>query len=184
MPCMSAHMAIATKLSKLLPVDKDDFIKGNILPDLYDDKEKSHYKIKGKIYEIPNINIAVKSLNLTNSLDIGYLSHLLLDKYYFDEYLTKYDYDLFKNDAIYRDYDILNIDIINHFNIDIDYIKNVLSNYLKEFNNKKLVDNISYLDIKKEGNTKVLNKMEFLDFLDKASIKIEKDIINIISKKN
>ena len=46
MPSMSAHMAIACTLSKKINVNEIDFIKGNLLPDLYDDKMKSHYKIK------------------------------------------------------------------------------------------------------------------------------------------
>ena len=97
MPSMSAHMAIATRLSEKLNVDKKDFIKGNLLPDLYDDKVKSHYKIQGKKYFVQDINKAIKSLDLSSSLYLGYLSHLLLDKYYFDDYLLKYDSDLFKD---------------------------------------------------------------------------------------
>lgn len=181
MPSMSAHMAIACKLSNKLNVDKKEFIKGNILPDLYENKEKSHYKIQGKRYTVPNIEEAVKTLDLSKSIDIGYLSHLLLDYYYFNEYLIKYDNDLFKNSDIYKDYDILNIDIINYYKIDINYIKSILTDFPKGINKRRLTNNINCLDLIIKDNTKILNKKDFLNFLDKISVKIENDIKELIS---
>lgn len=179
MPSMSAHMAIATRLSEKLNVDKKDFIKGNLLPDLYDDKVKSHYKIQGKKYSVPDINKAIKSLDLSSSLYLGYLSHLLLDKYYFDDYLLKYDSDLFKDKTIYSDYDIINKDIIDYFNLDVNYIKGLMKDFPKEINQKKIDKNLECLDYNIDKKTNILDKNNFLKFLDEISNKIYYDIITL-----
>ena len=182
MPSMSAHMAIACTLSKKLNVSEIDFIKGNLLPDLYDDKMKSHYKIKGKRYYIPNIKEVIKNINLNDSLDLGYLSHLLLDYYYFDEYLIKYDESLFEEYSLYDDYDIINKDIIDYFNIDIDYLNNILVNFSKDINEQKLIKNKECLKLNINGNTKIIDKDDFIKFLDESSKRIYDDINMIIGK--
>ena len=184
MPSMSAHMAIACRLCNLFDVNKEEFIKGNLLPDLYDDKEKSHFKIKGKLFMVPNINEAINNLNINNSMDLGYLSHLLLDKYYFDEYLIKYDSTIFNNNNLYYDYDVLNIEIIKYFNLDINYLKQILKEFPKDINNEKLLKNIECLDLNISGNTKIIDKEEFLCFLENVSKRIIDNLRNLNKKNN
>ncbi len=36
MPSISAHMVVAKEVSKKLNISSDDFIKGNLLPDIID----------------------------------------------------------------------------------------------------------------------------------------------------
>ena len=81
MPGICSHMIIAKEVSKRLNIDSDDFIRGNLLPDIIDLKD-SHHKIKNNTYMVPNIDYFVKRLDLTNELHMGYLTHLLLDKHY------------------------------------------------------------------------------------------------------
>ena len=181
MPSMSAHMAIACRLSDKLNVNKSEFIKGNLLPDLYDNKELSHFKVKGKIYYVPDIEKAKKELDLNNDLYLGYLTHLLLDKYYFDEYLIKYN---LSNKSIYKEYDILNKDIIKHFNIDVLYLKKILTNFPNDINTLKLQKNIECLDLNIEDKLEILDKDDFILFLENSSFRILEEIKNIRSVEN
>ena len=177
MPSMSSHMVIALKLCDKLNVDKKEFIKGNLLPDLYDDKNKSHFKVKGKKYDIPDIEKAINSLDINDSLYLGYISHLLLDKYYFDEYLLKYDRDLFIDNKIYKDYDVINKKIVNYFNIDSDYLKSILKDFPSDINKKRLKNNIKCLELDIDGKTNILAEKDFIKFLEESSERIEKDFI-------
>ena len=136
MPNISGHMAVAKRVSEILGIDSDDFYRGNLLPDLYEDKIKSHYKVKGELFYIPDIEEAKKNLNLKDLNDLGVLSHLLLDKYYFGEYLK--DNSFFRDKSIYKDYDIINKDIVNYFDLDVERIINsfkhyYLSSFLSDF---------------------------------------------------
>ena len=180
MPSMSAHMAVAKKVSEQLNIDDYNFIKGNILPDLYDDKNKSHFKIKDKKYLIPNIEEAINELEINNNLYLGYITHLLLDKYYLENFLDKYDFDVFKNGDLYEDYDYLNDDIINYFKLDINYIKNCMKDFSSDINNDKLIKNIDCLLQNKKGQTKIIKREEFLSFLDKTIDIIIEDIKTIM----
>ena len=182
MPSISAHMAIAKKVSEQLNICDSYFIKGNLLPDLYDNKQKSHYKIPGKKYMIPNIDEVINKLDLKDKINLGYLTHLLLDKYYLEEYLTNIDFDVFKEENIYEDYDILNKDIIKKFNLDINYIEECINDYPLNINNHKLEYNIECLNKNLEGNLKILDKETFFIFLDEASNKIVNDLLLIKEK--
>ena len=182
MPNISSHMVIAKKVSDYLNIKDEEFFKGNLLPDLYDDKNKSHYKIQGNIYLIPNVDYVKKNLDFKNTINLGILTHLLLDKYYFEDYLpNKYNYNIIDNDkSIYNDYDILNKEIVEYFKLDTDYLKKILKDYVQDINKEKLDFNIKCLNIKKEGTTKYLEKNDFLNFLENISKKITKDIREVI----
>lgn len=184
MPNMSAHMAIAKRVSDALKINSDDFYKGNLLPDLYKDKIKSHYKIQGKIYLIPDINKVINSLDFNSKKNLGILCHLLLDKYFFDEYLPSiFDKDIFNSDdskVIYKDYDILNKDIVEYFNLDVDYITKTLSNFEEDIEQDKLELNISCLRKVENGTTYYLDKDDFIKFLDEVSNKILGEVKKIM----
>ena len=180
MPNISSHMAIAKRVSEILNINDDEFYKGNLQPDLYADKIKSHYKIQGKKYLIPDINCVEENLDLTNKYNLGILTHLLLDKYYFDEYLIDIEEDVFKEFKIYNDYDILNRDIKAHFNLDVNYLKSILKDYKEDIEIDKLKYNIECLDITKEGELFFLDKDKFIKFLDDILIKIANDIRSYI----
>ena len=184
MPNISGHMAIAKRVSELLNIDSPEFYKGNLFPDLFSDKDKSHFKMKGKIYFIPNLERAKKELDLTNMLNIGALSHLLLDYYYFENYLpSKYDRDLFYHSkAVYRDYDALNKDIVKHFNLDVDYLTSILKDYDDDFLESKLETNIRCLKLNVDRDLEVLDKEDFIKFLEDISNTIANELKEYIKK--
>ena len=176
MPNMSSHMSIAKRVSEILDIDDKAFIIGNLLPDLEDDKRKSHYKIQGKLYLIPDIDRVEKELDLNDKTNLGILTHLLLDKYYLEDYLIRYpEVDVFLEKDIYKDYDIYNDRIVKYFDLDIDYLRSVLSEIKEKKYQEKLLKNINCLSIKEKGNTKYL-KEDFIDFLEDTSIRIANEI--------
>lgn len=176
MPNMSGHMAVAKKVSKILDINSEDFYRGNLLPDLYIDKKKSHYKIKGKKYMIPDIDYVVNVLDLKDEKNLGYLTHLLLDKYYLEEYLMDIDCDVFEGNQLYKDYDILNKDIVEYFKLDTKYLTSILSKIDDDFSNDKLKLILECLLKNEDGKTTYLDKEKFINFLDEVSLKIAKEI--------
>ena len=178
MPNASGHLAVAQEVSKKLGIQDDRILIGSILPDLPKDKTKSHYKVPGKIYYVPDIQQALKDLDPNDPLDIGILTHLLLDRYYFDEYLVeKYpNQDLFQDSTIYHDYDILNKDIIQYFQLDVDHIIEVLNQVQNKEYQRKLKKNQGCLFLKEEGKTTYLEKEDFIKFLEEVSTLIAEDI--------
>ena len=176
MPNMSGHMAVAKRVCEKLNINSDDFYRGTLLPDLYIDKKKSHYKIPGKRYLIPNTDYYEKNFDLKNYKNLGYLTHLLLDKYYLEEYLIDIKEDVFKGDLLYRDYDILNKDIVDYFKIDTKYLSNILSKIDDDISNDKLELNLRCLIQNKKGKTTYLDKNKFINFLENVSDKIASDL--------
>ena len=87
MPTHKIHLVIAKRMSKILNMDLDELMLGSILPDI--SKEKSHSKthyqnnkpgIEGTANPEKFIEIHQKELN--NPLMMGYLLHLITDKFY------------------------------------------------------------------------------------------------------
>ena len=180
MPNISSHMAVAKRVQELLKINNDDFYRGNVLPDLYDDKVKSHYRIKGTRYSIPDIKRVKQELDLNKPINLGILTHLLLDKYYLEEYLINIEENVFYEKKVYNDYDVLNKEIINHFQLDIDYIYKILNNFPNDIPITKLELIKKCLKIDKEGNTLLLEKNKFINFLENTSIKISKEINSLM----
>lgn len=176
MPSIAAHMICAKLVSNKLNINDSDFIKGNLLPDIIDIKD-SHHKIVGKHYYIPNIDYFIKTLDLNDNLYLGYLTHLLLDKYFLEDYI--YDQvngeEVFLNRIMYKEYDIINYELLNRFDIDVDYLNKILINYQVPINEKKYNSNIQCLNLKElNGNLKYLNVDSFSKFLIEASNNIVK----------
>ena len=92
MPSWPIHIALAHKLNKTLKLN-DDFILGNIMPDILDgyvikpsnivEKKKSHYYLNNKIN--PETFMKENKKELNNPIILGYLVHLLTDKFYNEE---------------------------------------------------------------------------------------------------
>lgn len=176
MPSIAAHMICAKLVSNNMNINDPEFIKGNLLPDIIDIKD-SHHKMIGKHYYIPNIDYFINTLDLNNNLDLGYLSHLLLDKYFLEEYI--YDEvngeEVFLNKIMYREYDIINYRLLNNFNVDADYLNKILKDYEVPINQEKYNKNIKCLNLGNiDEDLKYLNVDSFFDFLVEASNNIVK----------
>ena len=182
MPSISGHLTIAKFVSDKLQIVDSDFIKGNLIPDLEKEKIKSHYKIQGTKYLIPDIEYVKNNLDLKDKTNLGILTHLLLDLHFLEDYVTpKYpDLDVFDDGRIYHDYDILNKDIVSHFNLDVDKLEKDLREIKEERYQEKLEQNIRCLHLKEEGKTEILKKEEFIEFLEKVSPIIVEEIKNIL----
>lgn len=179
MPSISAHMVCAKIVMSNIPNLGDDFIKGNLLPDIMNDNTKSHMKIKDSIYLVPNIEEAAKVLALSKEIYLGYLSHLLLDKHFLSDYLTKiYLNNVFMDGIIYKDYDYINESLIKDYNLDVNYLEKLLSTFDNcDINENKLIKNINCLKNNISGNTKYLDYLGFKNFLNEYSNIISEELI-------
>lgn len=185
MPSISAHMIVADKVSKILKINSDEFIRGNLLPDIVDTID-SHKKIESDLYLVPDIDYFLNNLDLTNDLYIGYLVHLLLDKHYLENYLPKIQPNkhVFLDNTIYKDYDYLNYPLVKLFNLDVINIEKILNNYNCKISEEKLKYNIDCLKQKTEGKPIYLDLDSFSKFLKEISITISEELIKYADKYN
>ena len=134
------HLAVAEEYIKNYPKDIDDykeFIEGVIYPDSVKDKSLTHYGPKSSK---PNLKLFFEDKDINDSFNKGYFLHLLTDYLFYNRFL-----DYFSKD-IYNDYDILNKVLIEKFEVKIpDSVKN----------------SVFYL----EGETKILNLEETIEFI-------------------
>ena len=180
MPSVAAHMAVAKILSEKLNKNTPDFFRGNLLPDIkVGDMVDTHFKVQGDHFMVTDVNEAKKNLVLTEDLDLGYFTHLLLDKLFLEEYIPKYidRYDLFKTKEMYQDYDKVSFDIVSYFGIDVESLSEILvDNYNCDINMEKLETNIRCLNKKEISDGKYLKKEEFKKFLEYAAERIYEEV--------
>ena len=124
----------------------DEFVFGAIKPDLYKDKNASHYGVKTSE---PNLKKYLDENTMNSDLNKGYLLHLITDYLFYNKYLEFFSKD------IYNDYDITNKELIDEYNVTIlDIIKNQV--FFKDGDTKvmsidlakKVIDEISELNFK------------------------------------
>ena len=98
MPSHKIHLAIAKKLNDKLKLDLDLFMLGNILPDICIENHRlSHYQNPDKkvlCFADPDKFLSKHKNELDNPIMLGYLTHILADRFY-NEYIFKnfYVYD-------------------------------------------------------------------------------------------
>lgn len=177
MPSIASHMAVAKLIKEKLKINDVDFIKGNLLPDIINN-DQSHHKIQGKYYLIPDINYFKQKLNLNKKLELGYFTHLLLDKYFLEEYIPSNinNLKIFENKKIYKEYDLINYQLVKEFNLDVLYLQKILSEINGDIDKEKLSKNLKSLLNKETGETKYLNLDKFSDFLYNISQNISEEI--------
>lgn len=161
MPGYVIHIAIGQEYLRKhkCKVDYDDFIKGNIDPDLTNTKSMTHY---GKSPAYTSLKEFLKNNTIDSSINKGRFLHLITDFLFYNHYL-----DRISKEILHNDYDLTNKDIINKYNVILpEYIKQYV--FEKEGNPEilnfqlamKIIDEISELDMDKikqeieEGNTK------------------------------
>ena len=183
MPSISAHMIVAKLVGEKLNITSDDFIRGNLLPDVIDIKD-SHHKIQSRVYLVPDITYHLQNLDLNDDLSLGVLVHLLLDKHYLEDYLEKLypNRNIFLDGKIYEDYNYLNYELVNKFNLDVHSLEQVLTKYNCNILEEKLKYNIECLKQKKEGKTRYLELDSFSKFLSDVSDVISKELVDYENK--
>ena len=176
-------MIVAEEVAKRLNINSDEFIKGNLLPDIID-MEDSHHKVQNGVYMVPDIEYFLQNLDFSKDLNIGYLTHLLLDKHYLSDYLGALysNTNIFLDGTIYKDYDYLNFQLVDRYGLNIDKLENILSQYDCKILEEKLKYNIECLKQKKAGKTKYLNFESFASFLLEFSDTISEELLDYANK--
>lgn len=137
------HICVAKKVNEILRMDSTLLSLGAIAPDLSKQvgelKIASHFLDDNKEDSYPNIDRFLKKYRseLNKPYEMGYLIHLLTDKYWFRDYVYEYiknykatkdknaelSYTALKN-LIYQDYTNLNRDLIDEYNVDLYLFSN------------------------------------------------------------
>ena len=169
------HIKIAQDINKKLKLDSDSIMLGSVLPDLTITKNHglSHFQcIDEYPYNLANADEFIKKYpNMKDDVSIGYIIHLLTDRFYNDWYYKNYKLKginttkEFKHN-LFDSYDkyilkhfklekFSNIDVVNKIpdykdlNFDMDYLKKYVINYNEEIE-KSIIDKkyeINYIEI-------------------------------------
>lgn len=150
MPGYVIHIAIGQEyLRKHKTKDKyEEFIKGNVDPDLTNNKVMTHY---GKSPAYTSLKEFLKNNKIDNSLNKGRFLHLITDFLFYNYYL-----DRISKEILHNDYDLINRNLINDYNVILpEYIKQYVfeKEGIPEILNfqlaKKIIDEVSELDLDK-----------------------------------
>lgn len=99
MPSHKIHIKIANEINKKIKLDSDKLLLGSVLPDLTRKMHYvSHFKTIKDDHKFYNIDLFMKKYNLNNEILMGYLIHLLTDKF-FNDYVRK-KYFVFKDNKL------------------------------------------------------------------------------------
>lgn len=209
MPSSLIHLCIAEKVINKIPVNKDEFFYGNILPDYlavkdYKKKAKLHFYEKIIVNDITKDNVNIQSFlntykdELKDSVSLGIYSHFIADNMWIENFiklhLIKQDEKIYiktkrgliRNNRItvYNDYDRMANWIVNKYNLSKDFIKDV--NYNGFFSNiydlpKDDIYNKmdEYMSKVRLEEMEVFTKEEIDEFINKASIEVEKRLRQI-----
>lgn len=176
MPSHKIHLSIAQEINKKLKLDNDSIMLGSVLPDLT--IEHNHGLSHFQFEDIYPKNLAnadefrKKYPNMNDDISIGYIIHLLTDKYYNDVYyhtdiigiehnknfkhnlFDSYDRYLLKHKKVNK---FTNIDVINRIPLykDISFDIEYLKSYINKLNSE--IDNTYYDED---------FKVDYQDFLD------------------
>lgn len=177
MPSHKIHIKIAQDINKTLKLDNDSIMLGSVLPDLTITKNHglSHFQYKDEYpYNLANAEeFAKKYPYMKDDISIGYIIHLLTDRFYNDWFYNNYK---LKGISVNKEYkhklfDSYDQYILRHFKLDkfndikvidkipnytdLEFNKEYLEEYIIKFNNeidsielndKYVIDNIELLD--------------------------------------
>lgn len=197
------HVAIAKKVNEKLKLNNDEFLLGAIAPDtgklVYGNRLITHFVNSNNEIDINNF-LNKYSNKLDTAYEMGYYVHLLSDIYWENDFIIKYIVDdlvKYKDGLVvktnkeelkyllYNDYTNLNKLLIEHYNIDLSFLK-------KNYDNiKNDIDEISVSDVNKlldqmllistripEDKEYILDIDPVIEFIDNVSIKILSEISN------
>lgn len=162
MPGYVIHIAIANEyLKKHKKIEVyEEFIKGNIDPDLTNDKSKTHYA-KSPAYT--NLKNFLDNNQIDNSFNRGQFLHLITDYLFYNHYLEYYD----KKD-MYHDYDVLNKPLSEKYDV---VLPDTIKDKVFYINDKtkilsyqlaiKIVDKISSMDIDEIAHEVISNNQKW-----------------------
>lgn len=169
MPGFVIHIALGKEyLKKHKDIENaDEFIKGNIQPDLTNDKTKTHY---GKSPTYTNLKSFLLNNKLNSSFNKGQFLHLIADYLFYNYYLKTIPRKDSK-EILHNDYDILNKTLIEKYDIIVpDNIKQFM--FYKEGEPEildfdlvvRIIDEISSLNIQNVKKEVMENKKKWNTF--------------------
>lgn len=135
------HLAVGEEYLRIHPGDINDynkFIEGIIYPDSITDKSLTHYGPKSSQV---NLKKFLNDRDIDDDFNKGYFVHLVTDYLFYNKFL-----DTFSKKYIYNDYDILNKQLEERFNVKIPL---------------KVKENVYYTS----GTTKILNLNDTIEFI-------------------
>ena len=138
------HLAVAETYIKKHPddiIDYNKFIKGVLFPDGVSDKSITHY---GEKSSKTNLKWFLEENKIDDDFNKGYFLHLVTDYVFYNKLLECFSKD------IYNDYDILNKELQEKFNVKIP---------------KEIKERVFY----KEGKTKNLELDSIIKFIEEVS---------------
>lgn len=183
MPNIVAHYIVGKLVERKLHFDNSDYLKGNLYPDYID--VTMHYRILGNKFEVPDINKFITANNFSNNyFKVGFLTHLLLDKLFLDEFVINHIYDkiddkinIFESDKIYLDYTNISKRLLRHYHMNIIDIDKLMLN--EDIDISKYIQNTDVIKLNKHGKKPhYLSINDFTSFLDEAAIRISNYIEN------
>ena len=190
MPSHKIHLSIAKEINKKLKLNDDAILLGSVLSDLTieHDHGLSHFQCEDEYPKnLANADEFIKKYpNMKDDISIGYIIHLLTDRFYNDVYnhtdIDGIEHNKYFKHSLFDSYDnyllkqrnvskINNKQIINNIPNyrDITFDMNYLNEYIDKLNND--IDNTK---IKKNYS------IEYQDFLDKLYNDCLNYIIDII----
>ena len=142
MPSLTMHHSVSVIANRKLNLPEASFYLGTIAPDVIntEKKELNHFYEKLESgFKVPNIDLFITEYreSLSNPFVLGFLSHLLVDRYFFEEFIDKYielnNRELVVNyllnnelktiplregfDLLYSEYDKLNKRLVEAYNL-------------------------------------------------------------------
>lgn len=183
MPNIVAHYIVGKLVQRKLNIDDSNYLRGNLYPDYVD--IRMHYRTNGKRFEVPDIKKFIDENTFSNNyFMVGFLSHLILDKLFLDDYVIEHIYDkiddkinIFESDKIYLDYTNISNRLLHHYHMNMLDIDKLM---LKEnINLKKYKENTEVIKYNMDDTkTSYLKFDDFIKFIDEAARKIS-DYIKI-----
>lgn len=203
------HLCVANKLKNKYKFS-DKFIIGELMPDLLKlagkDKSITHYLEEvieqSSVKHLPNILMyeKINENSLKDEKTLGYLSHLVQDKIWFDKYIGKYaktdandvsrveylEYNITKSDKefskdISNDYENINKYLVKKYDLDIDRLKNTLKQISPDDEIKQKIDKLFIInnsDFEKENI--FITKKDLEDYINESVKKSSAEIDKIL----
>lgn len=200
------HVAVAKKINEKLHCNEELLIMGTVAPDVSKHanltKNGTHFLTDDT--DIPNIDIFLQKYKskLTNDFVMGYFIHLYTDYFWFknfipdmlssdQKFVTKLNGDVIPLNGsmlkqyIYNDYQNININLINKYDIDLEYLyhveaPNIIEEIPYEYLNKLFDYTVSIVK-KASNNYQFVFDMQCIDtFINTCAELIYSEILEIM----
>jgi len=192
MPGYAIHLAVGKQILNNINISNENaFLLGCLAPDIMttsiSQKQKSHFSNDiDHISDKPNIELFMKKYGnrMEEPFIQGVYAHLMVDKWFYSDYLPKLTdrikikfskEKMFSKDGIYRDYNILNKQLIDTYNLNANLV-NIETNMdeLETDTGQAGIDKVKMKFEKAcaEGKTQFIDFDSLKEFIEESAIKI------------